>query len=343
MRGLWQDSKACAQGTTLLVALDSCYSGVWAQEAARDKAFLVQAACAANQITHDGGAAHGGRFTRTWAALNTGRCSHAKGLQTMHPVVPTFSGLTPSSRVAVAPHMTTLATVIERLPAPPSVPVPADLRVCLTLDRVTGAAAQTPLGAPKGIAYSRSHWWPNGSTLRVYFLGPGDDRSYPPASQDLQRFVLESAQEWSRHANIRFAQTHSRGDADIIVSFAPGGSSSEVGNNSKGCCPSMQLGWAIEYYPGRASSLRGTILHEFGHALGLKHEHQHPAGGIPYDAAKVYAYYSGPPINWTHESIQHNVLEMASATNHVVGAYDRDSIMHYAVDAELLLAGCEGR
>ena len=33
---------------------------------------------------------------------------------------------------------------------------------------------------------------------------------------------------------------------------------------------------------------RGTILHEFGHALGLIHEHQSPAsGGFEWDREEV--------------------------------------------------------
>ena len=34
-----------------------------------------------------------------------------------------------------------------------------------------------------------------------------------------------------------------------------------------------------------------SILHEFGHALGMLHEHQSPANGIPWDETKLYDYY----------------------------------------------------
>jgi len=38
-----------------------------------------------------------------------------------------------------------------------------------------------------------------------------------------------------------------------------------------------------------------TALHEIGHTLGLKHEHQNPYAGIVWDEEEVYAYTAKPP------------------------------------------------
>ncbi len=40
--------------------------------------------------------------------------------------------------------------------------------------------------------------------------------------------------------------------------------------------PTMNLGW-VTNEASTSDKERGTILHEFGHALGLLHEHQSPA------------------------------------------------------------------
>jgi hypothetical protein len=41
------------------------------------------------------------------------------------------------------------------------------------------------------------------------------------------------------------------------------------------------------------------VIHEFGHALGLIHEHQNPSGGIQWNKPVVCRYYEGPPNNRT--------------------------------------------
>jgi hypothetical protein len=52
----------------------------------------------------------------------------------------------------------------------------------------------------------------------------------------------------------------------------------------------MNYGWLLANTPDQEYSR--VVLHEFGHALGAIHEHQHPAAGIPWDKPKVYEYYA---------------------------------------------------
>ncbi len=73
----------------------------------------------------------------------------------------------------------------------------------------------------------------------------------------------------------------------------------------------------------------GTAGHEFGHAIGLSHEHQNPEGGIEWNEATVLKELAGPPNNWTPTMIRHNVLDKYRA-NQVRGTkFDPDSIMLY--------------
>ena len=81
----------------------------------------------------------------------------------------------------------------------------------------------------------------------------------------------------------------------------------------------MNLGWQDE----------GVVLHEFGHAIGLVHEHQNPAGGIEWNEDVVIRDLSGPPNNWTVEQIRHNVLNKYSVDQIRGTEFDRDSIMLY--------------
>ena len=69
----------------------------------------------------------------------------------------------------------------------------------------------------------------------------------------------------------------------------------------------MNYGWLTP--TSDDDELRRVVLHEFGHALGLIHEHQNPEGGIQWNEPAVKADLSGPPNNWDDETIRHNVLD----------------------------------
>ncbi|CAF4012806.1 unnamed protein product [Rotaria sp. Silwood1] len=86
---------------------------------------------------------------------------------------------------------------------------------------------------------------------------------------------------------------------------------------------------------------RSTILHEFGHALGLDHEQQNPIGGIKLNETAVYKRYGGPPHYWSPDKIKLNVIDMFSK-DQTNGVYDPNSIMHYAIDPELTINKCCG-
>ena len=49
----------------------------------------------------------------------------------------------------------------------------------------------------------------------------------------------------------------------------------------------MNYGWLTP--DSDDDELRRVVLHEFGHALGLIHEHQNPEGGIEWNEPAVKA------------------------------------------------------
>lgn len=48
-----------------------------------------------------------------------------------------------------------------------------------------------------------------------------------------------------------------------------------------------------------AGEPRPLVPHEFGHAVGLIHEHQNPEGGVPWSRDAVVADLSGPRTTGT--------------------------------------------
>lgn len=155
--------------------------------------------------------------------------------------------------------------------------------------------------------------WPNGTTLRVRFL---------EGTSEQQQLAMQQARWWSQSANLRFVVSDAS-DAEIRIAFDSGdGAWSYIGTDCRSIPtdqPTMNLG----FQDG------GTSGHEFGHAIGLGHEHQNPAGGIQWNEPEVIRDLTGPPNSWTVDQIRHNVLQKYSRDQTLGTNFDPDSIMLY--------------
>ncbi|HEY8653376.1 MAG TPA: M12 family metallopeptidase, partial [Dermatophilaceae bacterium] len=140
----------------------------------------------------------------------------------------------------------------------------------------TGPTGMTRAIAPRGKS------WLNGSTLRVRFMG---------GSAAEQATARKQALWWADYANITFDFGNAP-DAEIRVTFDTNdGAWSTIGTDSHTVLPN-QATMNLGFLDG------GTAGHEFGHAIGLAHEHSSPAGGIQWNEPVVLAALAGPPNYW---------------------------------------------
>ena len=177
-------------------------------------------------------------------------------------------------------------------------------------------------GRPRAIAPIGKTWM-NGSRLQVRFMGG------TPAQKNT---VREQAGWWAQHANLTFDFNDAPG-ADIRITFDPQlGAWSYVGTDCRSI-PLNQATMNLGFLDG------GTTAHEFGHAIGLAHEHQNPAGGIQWNEEVVIRELAGPPNFWDEAKARHNVLRKYSADQVNGTKFDPDSIMLYFFPAEWTLNG----
>lgn len=248
-----------------------------------------------------------------------------------------------------------LASAAHAQPAPIYESLPEHL-IYLEHARVRQAATKEEREALQQVIASARRW-EVGQTLKICFFGGGDS---------VRRLVAEIGPEWTRYANLVFdfgpagnfrdCLSPSAGFNHIRIGFGERGYWSAVGSDSEKRLsplqPSMNfqefdLIFNSDRYPAAtvvqnaSVQHKGTILHEFGHAIGLLHEHQNPTLNCRDQMRlegpnNIYQYLGGPPNFWNREKVDRNLGDVSRTDpDYQAEESDLKSIMMYALDSRI--------
>jgi hypothetical protein len=196
--------------------------------------------------------------------------------------------------------------------------------------------------------------WRQGQTLKIAFIEEDID-------PQLKQGIIDGIMDWQPYINLRLVIVDFANDPGHIristVIDNRGRGWSAIGTAALSVNPNtatLNIGVALEH-----EDFLRTVRHEFGHALGLQHEHQHPQANISWDEPKVYDHYRLKfsayrdelriisPNNddgvdlYIDEIIYENVLKKIPLEGYTANRYDKKSVMHYEFPNELTIGDWE--
>lgn len=196
--------------------------------------------------------------------------------------------------------------------------------------------------------FSTDVLWPQKYTIKIGFLSSGegikrnfDDiiKEYSKIIDPLQfevanlsvidmikRVVKERLQPL---VNLTFMFVDDPSTADVRISFEKKACNSAVGTQALKIIDKKKATMNFEWISVWA------ILHEFGHCLGMKHEHQSAFSNIQWNKNKLYTW--GRERGWNKQKVDDNIIKQLDGKNFTNSTFDPLSIMLYFFPPEFTL------
>lgn len=189
-------------------------------------------------------------------------------------------------------------------------------------------------------AFLKGLEWDQNATINIGFLGDGYgqlDGEKMKKSEIVRKIVSDTIEPL---INLKFVWDTNipTAGAHVRISFESeygawskiGTSAFEITDNK---LATMNLGWLdddVDDSGFKAAIGKGTvIIHEFGHMLGMIHEHTRSDSGLKWNCSALCSYFGAPPNQWDWDIIKNNILDQYDTDQFNGSLYDPASIMHY--------------
>lgn len=197
--------------------------------------------------------------------------------------------------------------------------------------------------APRQAFYALKLWPPDYRTLRVCFFG---------GSSETRAKIAAIASRWTKGdigleldfgdpSDPRQCGADNGETNQIRIGFNDVGYWSLVGMDSITAESTNEPSMNLEGFDRGGiddGEFDKVVLHEFGHALGLEHEHQNPYSKCEaeFDWPYLYKRLSRGPNNWSKATVNVN-MQVLGEDGLVMQDFDHNSIMLYTFPARFYL------
>lgn len=168
----------------------------------------------------------------------------------------------------------------------------------------------------RAVGVSKDRGFKGGQTVYLAFEGDIEKSKY----------VLGILKQYAfPFINLKFKIGRNNDSTITIKTSPPAGPSSAISGNTTGIGTKTPT---VTIY----KLTQGVVLHEFGHAMGMFHEHQNPAPNNPiqWNKDQVYAYYIDRQ-QWKKNAVDDQILNRRDKAKSLFTNWDKNSIMNYNI------------
>jgi hypothetical protein len=221
------------------------------------------------------------------------------------------------------------------------------LHACLTKSSNNQVLSTNSKGDKKiRAAFKKESLWPKKYVIKIGFIKnpytSSDTQSIvdPEYSEEKVLFVRQIVKEkLEPYIDITFQWDVPLPESDVRISFNHKlGAWSTVGTESANVSknqPTMNIGWLDSDTDYDDKAYKGTgivVLHEFGHMLGMIHEHSRADRDLEWNKEYIYKTLGLPPNSWNKDMVDAQIFTSDKVESFNGSEYDKMSMMHYFFD-----------